>query len=195
MKNIRKFFAVSIIFVVILSSPSPAAQIAKLRVWVLGDIGVAVDAPDNIVVSLGGKNGTVVTVKNIGNVDDIIRIEGSLNPHTDWIKFSFKCAETVGQCDDFPSSQRHTVDNMRITPTTNETQFYLEVEGYKNGVTTTLTLWGYSLTEFKKDELKDITITVKGGKGGGIRELPGINIFYFPLLVALSGLIFYKKMV
>ncbi|MCD6367706.1 MAG: hypothetical protein J7L45_01330 [Candidatus Aenigmarchaeota archaeon] len=193
MKKSSEIILILVIGVLILSEISIAAQVAKLRVWVLGDVGVALDAPSTIVVPLGGKNGTIITVKNVGNVDDIIKLEGSLDPRTDWIKFSFRCTQTVGQCDDYPSSKLHTVKNMKITPQTRETQIYLEVEGYKKGVSTDVDIWGYSMTKYKKDDLKKIKIIVKGTGQGGVRELPGLSILSLPLLLFISGFTFYKK--
>jgi len=193
-----KILPLFIIFTVILSVNAIGAQIATLKVWVEGDVGVVLDGTDTLVVPLGGKNGTWITVKNIGNIDDVIKLEGVLDSTNeyakDWIKFSFKCSETVGECNDVPSSYRHEVNNMRITPDINETQFYLEVTAYKRTIEPmNVTMTAYSMTKYKKDSgLKNIKIKIKNSSGWSIRELPGLSVYSIPLVLLIPGIIFYK---
>jgi len=199
--GLLKIFPLFIIFSVILSIPSLGAQIATLKVWVEGDVGVVLEGSNTLIVPLGGKNGTWITVKNIGDIDDTIKLEGVLDSTNeyakDWIKFSFKCSETVGECDDVPSSYRHEVNNMRITPDINETQFYLEVEAYKRTIEPmNVTMTAYSMTKYKKDSgLKNIEIKIKSSGGWSIRELPGLSFYSIPLVFLIPGIIFYKKMI
>ena len=194
MANLKKIFLVAVISLIILSIPALALEVI---VWIEGNVGVGVVAPDELIVPLGGKNGTWVTVMNVGDIDDTIRIEGSLEPKNDWVKFSFKCAETIGQCDEVLSSDTHKVDNMRLTPDINQTQFYLEVYGYRKSSSmepTSITMTAYSLTNYTKDSgLANIRIKVvdKGG-GWGPAELPGMSLYGFLTLVAAAGIVFYK---
>ena len=58
-----KILPLFIIFTIILSVNAISAQIATLKVWVEGDVGVVLDGTDTLVVPLGGKNGTWITVK------------------------------------------------------------------------------------------------------------------------------------
>lgn len=196
MKDLKKFFLSLLVFVLILSTPALAAQMAVLKVWVEGEVGVGLGMPGELVVPLGGKNGTWITVKNIGDIDDTIRIEGAFDNPTDWLQFSFKCAETVGECEDIPSSEMHKVDEMRITPEMNQTQFYLEVAAYKKGIgPRNISFTAYSLTEYKKDQVGEIEIRIKSPGGWGIRELPSLSLSSLFVLFLLSCLLFYRKMI
>ncbi|MCD6477602.1 MAG: hypothetical protein J7K87_01235 [Candidatus Aenigmarchaeota archaeon] len=190
----RNLIFVVLMFLVIFSTYSLAIQII---VWIEGSVGIGINAPKKLIVPLGDKNGTWITVMNVGDIDDIIRIEGSLEPKNDWIKFSFKCGETVGQCDDTPSSGIHTVDNMRLTPEINTTQFYIEVYGYRTtssmSQTPKIVLTAYSLTNYTKDsDLADIEIDVVNKNKSGTKELPGISTYGAAILVSIASIVFYE---
>lgn len=191
----------AVIFLVLFSAFSMADQMTTLIIWIEGTLGVNGEYNSLLNVTLGETAGTWFTIHNTGNIRDVLRMEGQLvgEPgYTDWVKFSFKCAESVGICDDIPSSDRKYVDEIQLTPKINQTRFYVEVTGYKvvpvDAVNLTIT--GYSLTNFTKQTdfaIIGINVTVSEGANEAA-ELPGINPVWLPLLLVFSGIIFYKKM-
>ncbi len=210
MKPCKTLILTAVVFLVLFSAFSLAEQLTTLVIWIEGTIGVGSDYDDNIIMEVGETNGTWVVIHNPGNIRDILRLEGELKDSTcpptgpmceykDWIKFSFKCAESVGICDDVPSSETKYVDEIELTPKINQTRFYVEVTGYRITPpnTVNLTINGYSLTNYtKQTDFINIGINVKSPTGTyESEELPGINPTWIPLFLLLSGLVFYKKIV
>ena len=201
----KSLILTAVIFLVLFSAFSMADQITTLIIWIEGTIGVGSDYDDNIIMEVGGTNGTWVVIHNPGNIRDVLRLEGELKDssageeYKDWIKFSFKCAESVGMCDDIPSSETKYVDEIELTPKINQTRFYVEVTGYKITPpdTVNLSITGYSLTNYtKQTDFINIGINVKSTTGTyEPEELPGISPAWIPLFLLLSGLVFYKKIV
>ena len=195
----------AVIFLVLFSAFSVADQLTTLVIWIEGTIGVGSDYDDVINIGVGETNGTWVVIHNPGNIRDVLRMEGSINDtsageeYKDWIKFSFKCAESVGMCDDKPSSEIKYVDEIELTPKINQTRFYVEVTGYRITPPNTvkLSINGYSLTNYtKQTDFINIGINVNSPTGTyEPEELPGINPTWIPLFLLLSGLVFYKKIV
>ena len=194
----------AVIFLALFSAVSLAEQFTTLVIWIEGTIGVGSDYDDNITMGVGDTNGTWVVIHNPGNVRDVLRLEGELKDssvgeeYKDWIKFSFKCAESVGMCDDVPSSKKKYVDEIELTPKINQTMFYVEVTGYRITPpnTVNLTINGYSLTNYtKQTDFINIGINVRSPTGTyEPEELPGISPAWIPLFLLLSGFVFYKKL-
>ncbi len=201
----------ALVFIIVFSSFSVADQVATLVVWIEGTIGVGAEYENALTMEPGGTNGTWVTIHNTGNIRDVLRMEGSIEDPTcsspgpaceyrDWIKFSFKCGESIGICDDVPSSEMKYVDDIQLTPRINQTQFYLEVTSYKvsNPLNPpNITITGYSLTNLtKQTDFIEVTVITKSPTGTyESADLPGISPFWIPLLLSLAGLAFYKKSV
>ena len=198
--NVKSIILTSFVFFILFSSFSLAAQLQTLLVWIEGTLGVGTDYDQLLNLTVGETGGTWVTIENTGNIRDVLRMEGEIEApaeYKDWIKFAFKCAESIGDCDDVPSSERKYVDKIELTPDVNKTQIYLEVTGYK--VTppnvANITITGYSLTNYTKesDMVKVIlNVTYPGGSSTS-PELPGINPLLLPFMALFSALIFYKK--
>jgi len=176
-------------------------QLRKIVIWIEGTLGVGPEYDREITLILSETNGTWITIHNTGNIRDVLRLEGRLeadSAYKDWIKFSFKCAESVGKCDDFPSSDDKYVDEIQLTPRINQTSFYVEVTGYKvtppGSRVVNLTINGYSLTNYtKQSDFIKILVNVKNPEGTyESAELPGISPVWIPLLLLLSGVVFYK---
>jgi|GEM_PF-2006471 len=197
----------ALIFLLLFSALSLADQIAELIVWIEGTIGVGTYYETELKMTVGEKNGTWIVINNTGNLRDILRLEGFIEDPTcspceykDWIKFSFKCAETVGICDEEPSSNTKYVDDMQLTPQINQTEVYLEVVSYK--ITDPLnppniSVTAYSLTNFtKQSNFAKIKLLVTGPSGTfESAELPEISPLWIPLLLVFATFIFYKKVV
>ncbi|UCG95095.1 MAG: hypothetical protein JSV92_03560 [archaeon] len=201
------------LFLVVFSAFSLAdtPQLKTLIVWIEGTLGVGPVYDQEIILTVSETNGTWVTIHNTGNIRDTLRMEGYINDSTcppagpmceykDWIKFSFKCGESVGICDNQPSSETKYVDQIELTPKINQTSFYLEVTGYKitpDPSPVGIVINGYSLTNYTK-QTDFITIGIKVKNPSGTyetEELPGINPVWLPLLIFLASLAFYKKLV
>lgn len=194
----------ALVFLALFSAFSAADQLQTLAIWIEGTLGVGPDYDDFLVLTVGEKNGTWVTIRNTGNIRDVLRMEGYINDTTsgqaykDWIKFSFQCAESVGICDDVPDSNLKYVDQIELTPKINETRFYLEVTGYKlmPPDQAEIVINGYSLTNYTKQTgLIHIGMETLGPSGTyGSEELPEMSTALIPLIFLLSGLVFYKKL-
>ena len=198
--NVKYSILVSLLLLLLFSSLSLAAQIQTLLVWVEGSLGVTTDYEQMLNMSVGETKGTWITIYNTGNIRDVLRLEGEIEApaeYKDWIKFAFKCAESVGECDDVPSSERKYADNIQLTPAINETKFYVEVTDYKATLPgqANITITGYSLTNHTK-ETRIIVIGINATLPSGSAqssELPGINPLLLPFMALFSALIFYKK--
>lgn len=200
----------SIVFLVLFSVFSMAEQLQTLMIWIEGTLGVGPEYDQMLVSTIGEKNGTWVTIHNTGNIRDVLRMEGYINDtgcwpsgtncqYKDWIKFSFQCAESVGLCDDFPSSDMKYVEQIVLTPEIDETKFYVEVTGYKlmSPGQAEIIINGYSLSNHTKESgIIRIGLEVRDPTGAyESEELPEISLAFVPLLFLLSGLVFYKKAV
>jgi len=200
-------FKLGLIFLILIlfSSLSLADQIDTLLVWIEGTLGVGAVYNSTLNLTVGEEGGTWITINNTGNVRDILRLEGQIVDSTcpnceykDWIKFAFKCAESVGQCDDTLSSEIKYVDGIELTPRINSTKIYLKVIGYKavNPGVVNISITGYSLTNYTKEpQFINIELNISPPSSGGAQgeEVPGLS----PLgLIALAFLspILYKKL-
>jgi len=197
--NGKSIILTSFVFFILFSSFSLAAQLQTILVWIEGTLGVGTDYDQLLNLTVGETGGTWVTIENTGNIRDVLRMEGEVEApaeYKDWIKFAFKCAESVGECDDVPSSERKYADNIQLTPAINETKFYVEVTDYKatpHGLAN-ITITGYSLTNHTK-ETRIIVIGINATLPSGSAqssELPGINPLLLPFMALFSALIFYK---
>lgn len=196
-------------FFFILTSPSVAALEKEITIWVEADIGI------NVSVSCGGNNPSVLqtvvgepeacllTVKNTGNVNDVIRLVSRLEPEDKrgWIDYHFECPGTIGECSleySYESALPRggiiwpEVRNIRLTPQIKSTNLYVEAVPYRTFDNFKLNIRGYSLTNRTVEHLANITVKGKSKKDQyGPFVASGLQNGYLLMLFLLSGLVFY----
>lgn len=211
--KVVKILAVSILFLGLLSPITAAAkqqQQQEITIYIQAALGI------NITVDCGGSDPKVLktyvgepencllTVKNTGNIDDIIRLEAPIDspsPDRDrgWIDYHLECPGTIGKCSlEFsyesylPSGRWPEVRNIRLTPQTDTTQIYLEATPYKIG-TTEISITGYSLTNrTKQGNIAHITVRASTPKTQqwGPFVADGLSNLSVVILILLSAVPF-----
>lgn len=184
--------------------PQALAKEAVIPVWVEAEIGINISTdcggsdPSVLNTKVGEPGNCLLTVKNTGNIDDVLRLEAPLaNPdNRGWMDYHFECTGTVGKCSLNYSYEESTyppeVRKIRLSPELNKTRVYLEATGYRIG-SKKIEIVAYSMTNFTMSREGNVTVSTEAKEDQyGPLVASGLNTFSILMISLFSCLIFYS---
>lgn len=171
-------------------SVSTLADQEDVTVWVESSLGISIDGKDTVTCYRGKECGVWLTINNDANIRDKLKLTAEIYPETEGhVLYDFECAETIGECGN------KTVENMILTPETNQTQVYLSIMSLASesviDPNTRIEIFGWSQTNNTYNDLHNVSINMETENYvWDPLEAPGLEMTSIIILFIISSLTF-----